>query len=180
MSRIGRLPINIPAGVSVTVSPENLVIVKGPLGELSQQVNEKIEVKIEGNVINVLRSSEDKEVRAMHGLYRKLIFNMVEGVVKPFEKTLILNGVGYKAAKEGNTLVLSLGYSHRIKKDPPQGVSFDVVSPTEVVVKGIDKAAVGQFAANIKSLRIPDPYHAYGIRYKDEEIARKEGKKVGK
>lgn len=180
MSRIGRLPIEIPAGVTVSVSPENLVVVKGPLGELSQAVKKEITVKQEGNIVTLSRNNDSKDVKALHGLYRKLIFNMVEGVTKGFKKILIINGVGFKAVKEGNSVVLSIGYSHTIKVDAPEGVKLEVVSPTEVHVVGIEKDKVGQCAANIKRLRIPDPYHAYGIRYSDEEIARKEGKKAGK
>lgn len=180
MSRIGRLPVIIPAGVEVKVDNNNLVTVKGPLGELSQAVDKKIKIKIENNQIEFSRESENKQVKAKHGLYRKLVFNMVEGVQKLYEKILVLNGVGYKASLDGNTLVLNVGYSHPIKFEQPEGLTIALLSPTQIKVSGIDKTKVGQLAANIKKVRIPDPYHAYGIRYSDEIIARKEGKKAGK
>ena len=176
MSRIGRLPVVIPAGVEVSVSPENIVTVKGAKGTLTLKVNSIITVKVEGAEVHVTRPNDDKPVKAMHGLYRKLIANMVEGVSKGFEKSLILNGVGYKAAKQGKKLVLSVGYSHPVEIEEIPGITYECPSVTEVVVKGIDKEFVGQMAANIRKVRNPDPYHVYGIRYKDEVIVRKEGK----
>lgn len=180
MSRIGRLPVNIPAGVTVTVSPENVVTVKGPKGTLTQEVNAKISIKIDGNVLHCIRSDEEKETKAMHGLYRKLIANMVEGVTNGYSKGLVVNGVGYKVAKQGNKIVLNVGYSHPVEIEAPEGITFECPSATEITVKGIDRCLVGQIAANVRAVRVPDPYHAYGIRYSDEEIARKEGKKAGK
>lgn len=176
MSRIGRLPVAIPQGVEVSVSPENVVTVKGAKGTLTLKVNSIITVKVEGAEVKVYRPNDEKAVKSMHGLYRKLIFNMVEGVSKGFEKALVLNGVGYKAAKQGKKLVLNVGYSHAVEIEEIAGITYECPSATEVVVKGIDKELVGQMAANIRKVRNPDPYHVYGIRYKDEVIARKEGK----
>ena len=176
MSRIGRLPVVIPAGVEVSVSPENIVTVKGAKGTLTLKVNSIITVKVEGAQVHVTRPNDEKSVKAMHGLYRKLIANMVEGVSKGFEKALVLNGVGYKAVKQGKKLVLSVGYSHPVEIEEIPGITYECPSITEVVVKGIDKELVGQMAANIRKVRNPDPYHVYGIRYKDEVIVRKEGK----
>ena len=176
MSRIGRLPVAIPAGVEVSVSPENIVTVKGAKGTLTLKVNSIITVKVEGAEVHVTRPNDEKSVKAMHGLYRKLIANMVEGVSKGFEKALVLNGVGYKAVKQGKKLVLSVGYSHPVEIEEIPGITYECPSITEVVVKGIDKELVGQMAANIRKVRNPDPYHVYGIRYKDEVIVRKEGK----
>lgn len=176
MSRIGRLPVAIPQGVEVSVSPENIVTVKGAKGTLTLKVNIIITVNVDGGEVKVTRPNDDKAVKAMHGLYRKLIFNMVEGVSKGFEKSLILNGVGYKAAKQGKKLVLNVGYSHPVEIEEVTGITYECPSATEVVVKGIDKELVGQMAANIRKVRNPDPYHVYGIRYKDEVIVRKEGK----
>lgn len=176
MSRIGRLPVVIPAGVEVSVSPENIVTVKGAKGTLTLKVNSIITVKVEGAQVHVTRPNDEKSVKAMHGLYRKLIANMVEGVSKGFEKALVLNGVGYKAVKQGKKLVLSVGYSHPVEIEEIPGITYECPSITEVVVKGIDKELVGQMAANVRKVRNPDPYHVYGIRYKDEVIVRKEGK----
>lgn len=180
MSRIGRLPIAVPAGVTVTIDKNNLVTVKGPLGELKQQVNPIITVKVEdGNVI-CTRPNDEKNTKAMHGLYRKLIANLVEGVTKGFEKQLVINGVGYKVAKQGNKIVMNIGFSHPVEFAEPDGIKFECPSITEISVKGISREQVGQTAANIRAIKIPDPYHAYGIRYKDEVIVRKEGKKASK
>lgn len=176
MSRIGRLPVVIPQGVEVSVSPENVVTVKGAKGTLTLNVKNIIKVNIENNEVKVSRPNDEKEVKALHGLYRKLIANMVEGVSKGYEKGLVLNGVGYKVAKQGKKIVLSVGYSHPVEIEEVPGITFECPSITEIVVKGIDKELVGQTAANIRKVRNPDPYHAYGIRYKDEVIARKEGK----
>ena len=176
MSRIGRLPVVIPQGVEVSVSPENVVTVKGAKGTLTLNVKNIIKVNIENGEVKVTRPNDEKEIKALHGLYRKLIANMVEGVSKGYEKGLVLNGVGYKVAKQGKKIVLSVGYSHPVEVEEVPGITFECPSTTEVVVKGIDKELVGQIAANIRKVRYPDPYHAYGIRYKDEVIARKEGK----
>lgn len=176
MSRIGRLPVVIPQGVEVSVSPENVVTVKGAKGTLTLNVKSIIKVNIENGEVKVTRPDDEKETKALHGLYRKLIANMVEGVSKGFEKGLVLNGVGYKVAKQGKKIVLNVGYSHPVEIEEVPGITFECPSATEVVVKGIDKELVGQIAANVRKVRNPDPYHAYGIRYKDEVIARKEGK----
>ena len=176
MSRIGRLPVVIPQGVEVSVSPENVVTVKGAKGTLTLNVKNVIKVNVENGEVKVSRPNDEKEIKALHGLYRKLIANMVEGVSKGFEKGLVLNGVGYKVAKQGKKIVLSVGYSHPVEIEEVPGSTFECPSATEVVVKGIDKELVGQIAANIRKVRNPDPYHAYGIRYRDEVIARKEGK----
>lgn len=180
MSRIGKMPITVPAGVTVTVSPSNLVTVKGPLGELKEQIDKKITVKQEGATITLTRADELKPTKAKHGLYRALIFNMVKGVKEGFSKKLVLNGVGYKAAKQGDKLVLNVGLSHTVEVLPPAGITFECPAVTEVVVKGFDKAAVGQCASMIRAKRKPEPYHAYGIRYSDEVIQKKEGKTAGK
>ncbi len=179
MSRIGRLPIAIPQGVTVTVS-DNVVTVKGPLGELKQDYKKSINVAVENNEVVVTRTSEDKEVKALHGLYRALISNMVEGVTKGFSKSLTVKGVGYKVAKQGKKLVMNIGYSHPVEIEEPDGITFECPSITEIVVKGIDKDAVGQIAATIKAARKVEPYHGYGIRYTSEFVQLKEGKKAGK
>jgi len=179
MSRIGRKPITIPAGVTVTVSG-NEVTVKGPLGQLSQKISSRIKVKQEDGKLILERASDDREDRAMHGLYRMLVSNMVEGVTNGFTKNLIVNGVGYKAQKQGNKLVLSIGYSHPIEYTPPEGITIDCLTQTEISVKGISKELVGQVAANIRAFKKLDPYHIYGIRYKNEVIQKKEGKTAGK
>jgi len=180
MSRIGRLPVVIPAGVTVNVTDSNEVIVKGPLGELSQKVDKNISVAVEGTEVHVTRHDEQKEHKAMHGLYRKLIANMVEGVTKGFQKALIVNGVGYKVVKQGNKIVINCGYSHPVEVVESDGITFEVPNANEIVVKGISREKVGQVAANIKVIKVPDPYHVYGIRYKDETIIRKEAKKSTK
>ncbi len=179
MSRIGRLPISIPQGVTVTVD-NYVVTVKGPLGELKQDYNKAINVAVENNEVVVTRTSEDKDVKAMHGLYRALINNMVEGVTKGFSKSLTVKGVGYKVAKQGKKLVMNIGYSHPVEIEEPDGITFECPSITEIVVKGIDKDAVGQIAATIKAARKVEPYHGYGIRYTNEFVQLKEGKKAGK
>lgn len=180
MSRIGRLPVVIPSDVTVNITSDNVVEVKGPLGSLSQSVNSAIGVNIVGNEVLVTRSDEIKLHKAMHGLYRKLIANMVEGVTKGFTKALIVNGVGYKVIKQGNKIIINCGYSHTVEVVEPAGITFTVPNQTEIVVSGISREAVGQTAANIKVIKKPDPYHAYGIRYKDEVIVRKEAKKSTK
>ena len=176
MSRIGRLPIQIPAGVTVTIADDNTVTVKGPKGELSQKVNKDIKVEQVGAEVIVSRPSDSKPHRSMHGLYRSLINNMVVGVTKGFEKVLLIEGVGYRANVEGGKLNLALGYSHPVIVDAPAGISFETPAPTRIVVKGIDKQAVGAIAADIRDLRKPEPYHGKGIRYENEVVRRKEGK----
>ncbi len=177
MSRIGRLPIAVPAGVTVTVSDDNLVTVKGPKGELSQKVNKDITVKQEGAQIHVSRPSDDKEHRALHGLYRALIANMVTGVTSGYTKNLELVGVGYRAQAEGpKKLVINIGFSHPVNVDAPANIEFETPAPTQIVVKGIDKQQVGAIAADIRDIRKPEPYHGKGIRYAGEYVRHKEGK----
>ena len=179
MSRIGRMPIVLPEGVEVKVE-NGIVSVKGPKGQLSQQIGKEISVNIEGNTVVLTRANDKKDVRAQHGLYRALINNMVIGVTKGFEKALIVNGVGYKAQVQGKKLILNIGYSHPIEIEAPEGITIECPQLTEVVVKGIDKTLVGQVAANIRAKREVEPYHSYGIRYKDEVVITKEGKTAGK
>ena len=180
MSRIGRMPIVLPEGVEVKVE-NGLVTVKGPKGKLSQQIgNKDISVAVENNTIVLSRANDKKDARAQHGLYRALINNMVVGVTKGFEKALIVNGVGYKAQVQGKKLILNIGYSHPVEIEAPEGITIECPQLTEVVVKGIDKTLVGQVAANIRAKREVEPYHSYGIRYKDEVVITKEGKTAGK
>ncbi len=180
MSRIGREPVAIPAGVTVTAN-DGVLTVKGPLGTLTQDYDAaNISFNLEANVAHVLRKSEEDEVRAKHGLYRALLHNMVEGVTKGYEKGLTVNGVGWKVAQTGKDLTLSVGFSHPVVVKAKEGITLTAVSPTEISVKGIDKVSVGQIAANIRAIRTPEPYHGYGIAYKGEVIERKEGKTAGK
>ena len=176
MSRIGKLPIQIPAGVTVTVDENNLVTVKGPKGELKQEVNKDITVTVSDGVLTVTRPTDAKPHRAMHGLYRALINNMVTGVTKGFEKVLLMEGVGYRATVDGKKLVLAVGYSHPVEFMPPEHISFEAPAANKIVVKGIDKQAVGAIAADIRAVRKPEPYLGKGIRYENEHIRRKEGK----
>ena len=176
MSRIGRAPINVPAGVTVTVTPENVVTVKGPKGTLTQTFNSNIKIEVAGNEINVTRPNDEKENRALHGLTRTLVNNMVVGVTSGYEKRLEINGVGYRAEKQGKKLVLSLGYSHPVFFEEGNGVTFDLPDNTTILVKGIDKQVVGQIAAQIREKRPPEPYLGKGIKYAGEHIRRKAGK----
>ena len=175
MSRIGKMPIAIPAGVTVTITDENLVIVKGPNGELSEKVNKDIKVEVENGVLTVSRPSDSKPHRAMHGLYRALINNMVVGVTKGFEKVLLMEGVGYRAQVDGKVLTLNVGYSHPVLFTAPEGITFEAQN-TRIVVKGANKQVVGELAAEIRATRKPEPYLGKGIRYENEHIRRKEGK----
>jgi large subunit ribosomal protein L6 len=175
MSRIGKKLIEIPSGVTVT-NNDNTVTVKGPKGELTRAFHPDMEIKIEDNVLTVSRPSENKEHRALQGTTRSLIANMVEGVSKGFERGLELIGVGYRAAKSGNKLVLNVGYSHPVEIVPEAGVEVEVPSQTKVIVKGIDKERVGALASNIRAVRAPEPYKGKGIRYEGEFVRRKEGK----
>jgi large subunit ribosomal protein L6 len=177
MSRIGRQPIEVPAGVSVSISPGR-VMVNGPLGELSQQVPQRMQVEQEDATITVKRPTERGDDRALHGLTRSLIANMVEGVTNGFQKRLEIQGVGYRAALRGADLELNVGYSHPVVLKAPQGISFEVPTPTEVIVKGIDKQAVGQLAAEVRKVRPPEPYKGKGIRYEGEYVRRKVGKRA--
>ena len=175
MSRVGKKPIEIPSGVTVTLD-NNHVTVKGPKGELSRTFHADIEIKVEDNVINISRPSDAKEHRALHGTTRAVLANMVEGVSKGFERTLELVGVGYRASKQGNKLVLSVGYSHPVEIEPETGIEIEVPANTKVIVKGTDKERVGALAANIRDVRPPEPYKGKGIRYEGEYVRRKEGK----
>ena len=176
MSRIGRAPIALPAGVTVSVNADNVVAVKGPKGELTEAINANITVAVDGNVVNVTRPNDEKENRALHGLSRTLIANMVEGVTKGYEKRLEINGVGYRAEKQGKKLVLNLGYSHQVFFMEENGVTFDLPDNTTILVKGINKQMVGQVAAQIREKRPPEPYLGKGIKYAGEHIRRKAGK----
>ena len=177
MSRIGRLPITVPAGVTVTVDDANLVTVKGPKGTLTQQVNSAITVKQEGNVLTLERPTDSKPHKAMHGLYRALVHNMVVGVTDGFSKTLELVGTGYRAQAEGGKkLTINIGFSHPVILDAPENISFETPNPNTIVVKGISKQQVGNLAADIRAIRKPEPYLGKGIKYADEVIRRKEGK----
>jgi large subunit ribosomal protein L6 len=175
MSRVGKKPIEIPAGVTLTLN-SNVVTVKGPKGELTRTFNPDIEIKVEENIINVSRPSESKEHRALHGTTRALLSNMVEGVSKGFEKSLELIGVGYRAQKQGNKLVLNVGYSHPVEITPEAGLEIEVPVNTKIIVKGTSKERVGALAANIRDVRRPEPYKGKGIRYEGEFVRRKEGK----
>ena len=177
MSRIGRQPIEVPAGVIVTVDPGR-VTVHGPKGELRQQVPTRIAIEQADGTINVSRPSDRGPDRALHGLTRTLVANMVEGVTKGFEKRLELQGVGYRAALQGADLRLDVGYSHPVVIKAPQGISFEVPSNTEIVVKGVDKQQVGQTAAEVRKVRPPEPYKGKGIRYAGEYVRRKVGKRA--
>ncbi len=180
MSRIGKMKITVPAGVTVEEKGK-VVYVKGPKGELSTEIkSDKITLKMEANTIEVLRADDQKESRSLHGLYRQLIANMVAGVVTPFTKTLVIAGVGYKAAVSGKKLTLNLGFSHPVEMEIPEGLTIACPDLLTVVVSGVDKNQVGQFAAQIRSKRPVEPYHAYGIHYSDEVVVRKEGKTAGK
>jgi large subunit ribosomal protein L6 len=176
MSRIGKKPIEIPAGVTVTIADDNTVTVKGAKGELTRSFSPDMIIKVEENVLTVSRPSEIKEHRALHGTTRSLLGNMVEGVSKGFERGLELIGVGYRATKSGDKLVLNVGYSHPVEITPESGIEIDVPSQTKVVVKVTDKERVGAIAANIRDVRPPEPYKGKGIRYEGEFVRRKEGK----
>lgn len=175
MSRVGKKPIEIPAGVTVTLDNHH-VTVKGPKGELSRTFHSDIEIKIEENVINISRPTDNKEHRALHGTTRAVLANMVEGVSKGFERGLELVGVGYRASKQGTKLVLNVGYSHPVEIEAEKGLEIEVPTNTKVIVKGTDKERVGALAANIRDVRPPEPYKGKGIRYEGEYVRRKEGK----
>ena len=176
MSRIGRAPITVPAGVEITLGDNNVVTVKGPKGTLTQQFHPNMTIAMEGNVVTVTRPNDLKENRALHGLTRTLINNMIVGVTEGYKKTLEVNGVGYRVALEGNKLVMNLGFSHQVIMEAPAGVTVEVPNPNQIIVSGYDKQLVGQFAANIREKRPPEPYKGKGIKYSDEVIRRKVGK----
>ncbi|NLY81183.1 MAG: 50S ribosomal protein L6 [Clostridiales bacterium] len=176
MSRIGIKPVAIPAGVEVTVDAKNVVTVKGPNGELSQQVNKDLTVEIAEGKVVVSRPSDARLYKAQHGLARTLISNLIEGVTNGFSKKLEIVGVGYKADKKGDDLVMNLGYSHQVIMKDPEGITTEVPTATQIIIKGNDKAVVGNYAANIRKWRKPEPYKGKGIRYEGEIVRRKEGK----
>ena len=182
MSRIGKLPITIPGGVTITVGDDNTVTVKGPKGQLSEKISSSIEIKEENAVLTVARASDSKEHRSLHGLSRTLINNMVVGTTAGFQKNLDIVGTGYKAQKQGNKLVLNVGYSHPVEFVETDGITFEVPAPNKIIVKGINKQQVGQIAADIRAVREPEPYKGKGIKYDNEVVRRKEGKtgKTGK
>ena len=175
MSRIGNKPITVPDGVEVKIDGHKITV-KGPKGTLEREVHKNISLEMNDNVIKVTRKNDEPANRSLHGLTRTLINNMVVGVTQGFEKKLQLVGVGYKAEKKGDTLVMNLGYSHPVELKDPEGITTECTSATEVVVKGIDKAVVGNYAANIRAWRRPEPYKGKGVKYADEVIRRKEGK----
>ena len=177
MSRIGKKIINIPAGTKVDVK-EQVITATGKLGTLSYTVPADVAIKLDNGVLTLsIDEKRTKELNAIHGTTRANVFNIIEGVTNGYSKTLVVNGVGYRAFKEGNKVLLDVGFSHNVPLEDVPGITYEVANGNEVTVKGIDKELVGQIAANIRSIRIPDPYHAYGVSYKDEVIARKEGKK---
>jgi large subunit ribosomal protein L6 len=177
MSRIGKLPIPVPTGVDVFIEPE-VVRVKGPKGELEQRVSREMQVEQDNGTIVVTRPTDRGEHRALHGLTRSLIFNMVHGVTEGYEKRLLIQGVGYRAALRGRDIELAVGYSHPVQIKAPDGIDFEVPVPTQIVVRGIDKQAVGEIAARIRKVRPPEPYKGKGIRYDGEYVARKVGKRA--
>ena len=176
MSRIGKMPIAIPAGVEVTIKDVNEVTVKGPKGTLTRTCHPDMIIKVEGAVMTVERPDDEKEHRSLHGLTRTLLHNMVVGVTEGFKKELDVNGVGYRVAKQGKQLVMNLGYSHQVFVDEIDGITIDAPPPNKIVISGIDKQTVGQFAAEVRGKRPPEPYKGKGIKYTDEVIRRKEGK----
>jgi large subunit ribosomal protein L6 len=175
MSRIGRLPIKIPEGVKVVIE-DNTVKVNGPKGELIKTLPAEIKIEIEGDEVRAIRSSEENKIKSLHGLTRTLVANMVTGVTKGFERKLEIVGVGYRAAMQGNKLVLNLGYSHPVEFTPPAGIEIEVPAPNKITLRGIDQEIVGALAADIRSKRAPEPYKGKGIRYEGEEVRRKVGK----
>ncbi len=179
MSRIGKMPIHLPEGVKVELNDNNITV-SGKLGTLTREFDSKIKVEQKENELVLTRENNENAVRAKHGLYRALIHNMVVGVTEGFKKTLIIKGIGYRITKQGNKLVLNIGYSKPVEVVEPEGIKLDTLDADKVVVSGIDKEAVGQVAAKIRALKPVEPYHLYGIRYIDEVVIQKEGKKVGK
>ena len=180
MSRIGRMPITVPAGVTVNVAEGNVVTVKGPKGELTRALSAEMTINQEGNVITVTRPSDEKAHRSLHGLTRTLLNNMIVGVTDGYKKELDVNGVGYRVAKDGKNLVMNLGYSHQVIVPEIEGITIEVPGPNKIIISGCDKQAVGQFAAEVREKRPPEPYKGKGIKYVDEVIRRKVGKTGGK
>ena len=180
MSRIGVRPITIPAGVEVSVGDDNVIKVKGPKGELCQKIGADMQVEIEGETLKVSRPDDSRQNRSQHGLARTLINNMVEGVTKGYERKLTIVGVGYSAAKQGNKLVLKLGYSHPIELVDPEGITTETPDATTIIIKGIDKAKVGNYAADVRGWRPPEPYKGKGVLYDGEVVHKKEGKSAAK
>ena len=180
MSRIGNSPITLPAGVEVKVAAENAVTVKGPKGTLSADLHKDMIIEVKDNTVTVTRPSEDKAHKSLHGLTRTLLNNMVVGVTEGFTKTLEINGVGYRAAMQGKKLALTLGFSHPVEMEAPAGITIEVPQPNQIIISGADKQAVGQFAAQVREKRPPEPYKGKGIKYATETIRRKEGKAGGK
>ncbi|MCL1950846.1 MAG: 50S ribosomal protein L6 [Turicibacter sp.] len=180
MSRIGNKPVALPSGVEVIVAANNAVTVKGPKGELSRTFNSNLGIQVEGNEVIITRPNDEKQIKMIHGTTRALLNNMVVGVSEGFTRELEIIGVGYRAQKQGEKLVISAGYSHPVEMFAPEGVTVEVPTQTSVIVKGTDKQVVGEFAANIRAVRSPEPYKGKGIRYKGEFVRRKEGKKAKK
>ena len=180
MSRIGRAPITVPAGVEISIADNNVVTVKGAKGTLTQQFNANMAIALENGVVTVSRPNDLKENRALHGLTRTLINNMIVGVTEGFKKELDVNGVGYRVAKEGNKLVMNLGFSHQVIMEEKDGITIEVPGPNKIIISGADKQKVGQFAAEVREKRPPEPYKGKGIKYVDEVIRRKVGKTGGK
>ena len=175
MSRIGNKPITVPEGVEVKIDGQTITV-KGPKGTLQKEFHKNMKITLENNVITVVRPDNEPQNRSLHGLTRTLLNNMIEGTVKGFERKLEVNGVGYRASKKGNNLLLNLGYSHPVEMEAPEGITFDVPTPNEIIVKGIDKELVGQIAAVVRTKRPPEVYRGKGIKYAEEVIRRKEGK----
>ena len=180
MSRIGRAPITVPAGVEISIADNNVVTVKGAKGTLTQQFNANMAIALENGVVTVSRPNDLKENRALHGLTRTLINNMIVGVTEGFKKELDVNGVGYRVAKEGTKLVMNLGFSHQVIMEEKDGITIEVPGPNKIIISGADKQKVGQFAAEVREKRPPEPYKGKGIKYVDEVIRRKAGKTGGK
>ena len=180
MSRIGKMPITVPAGVEITVAEGNVVTVKGPKGTLTRAFHPNMKITVEGAVATVARPNDEKENKSLHGLSRTLLNNMIVGVTEGYKKELEVNGVGYRVSKDGNKLVMNIGYSHQVIMEEKNGVTVDVPAPNKIIVSGIDKQSVGQFAAEVREKRPPEPYKGKGIRYAGEVVRRKEGKTGGK
>ena len=180
MSRIGKMPITVPAGVEINITAENVVTVKGPKGTLTREFHPNMKITVDGGVATVARPNDEKMNRSLHGLSRTLLNNMVEGVTKGFSKELDVNGVGYRVSKEGKKLVMNLGYSHPVVMEENDDITIEAPSPNKIIISGIDKQKVGQFAAEVRGKRPPEPYKGKGIKYTTEVIRRKEGKTGGK